>query len=211
MCAPYSKGQKNDFRDAEAIAEAVQQPTMKFVATKTIDQLDLQALHRVRERLVSRRTGIVNQIHGFMLERGIAVRQGSFTRRCLSQTPGRFCPETQNANILIALGRRGDYARNRGLSHGSQRLKARSLGHALAPLSRALDGRSDGQRIPGVPMVLCWRMTMASRMVQSPPPTARRISKLIARLPEFVELERGLGTRPFCCLSRIVSHRSPAI
>ena len=47
---PYSKGQKNDFRDAEAIAEAVQRPTMKFVATKTADQLDLQALHRVRER-----------------------------------------------------------------------------------------------------------------------------------------------------------------
>jgi transposase len=50
---PYSKGQKNDFRDAEAIAEAVQRPTMKFVVTKTADQLDLQALHRVRERLVS--------------------------------------------------------------------------------------------------------------------------------------------------------------
>ncbi|MEH2483303.1 transposase [Nitrobacteraceae bacterium AZCC 2146] len=48
---PYSKGQKNDFRDAEAIAEAVQRPTMKFVATKTADQLDLQAMHRVRERL----------------------------------------------------------------------------------------------------------------------------------------------------------------
>ena len=52
----------NDFRDAEAIAEAVQRPTMKFVATKTADQLDLQALHRVRERLVSQRTGIINQI-----------------------------------------------------------------------------------------------------------------------------------------------------
>src|SRR5215469_3751533 len=49
---PYSKGQKNDFRDAEAIAEAVQRPTMRFVATKTTDQLDLQALHRVRDRLV---------------------------------------------------------------------------------------------------------------------------------------------------------------
>ena len=45
---PYRKGQKNDFRDAEAIAEAVQRPTMRFVATKTADQLDLQALHRVR-------------------------------------------------------------------------------------------------------------------------------------------------------------------
>jgi transposase len=73
---PYSKGQKNDFKDAEAIAEAVQRPTMKFVATKTADQLDLQALHRVRERLVSQRTGVINQIRAFLLERGIAVRQG---------------------------------------------------------------------------------------------------------------------------------------
>jgi hypothetical protein len=72
----HSKGQKNDFNDAEAIAEAVQRPTMKFVATKTAEQLDLQALHRVRERLVSQRTGIINQIRAFMLERGIAVRQG---------------------------------------------------------------------------------------------------------------------------------------
>jgi transposase len=73
---PYSKGQKNDFRDAEAIAEAVQRPTMKFVATKTADQLDLQGLHRVRERLMSQRTGIINQIRAFLLERGVAVRQG---------------------------------------------------------------------------------------------------------------------------------------
>src|SRR5262249_15402367 len=64
----YSRGQKNDFRDAEAIAEAVQRPTMKFVATKTAEQLDLQALHRVRERLVSQRTGIINQIRAFLLE-----------------------------------------------------------------------------------------------------------------------------------------------
>jgi transposase len=73
---PYSKGQKNDFRDAEAIGEAVQRPTMKFVATKTADQLDLQALHRVRERLVSQRNGVINQIRAFLLERGVAVRQG---------------------------------------------------------------------------------------------------------------------------------------
>jgi len=73
---PYSKGQKNDFRDAETIAEAVQRPMMKFVATKSADQLDLQALHRVRERLVSQRTGIINQIRAFLLERSVAVRQG---------------------------------------------------------------------------------------------------------------------------------------
>ncbi len=86
---PYSKGQKNDFRDAEAIAEAVQRPTMKFVATKTSEQLDLQALHRVRERLVSQRTGIINQIRAFLLERGIAVRQGlRFLRAELPQILG---------------------------------------------------------------------------------------------------------------------------
>ena len=72
----YLKGHKNDFRDGEAIAEAVQRPTMKFVATKTAEQLDLQALHRVRSRLVGQRTGIINQIRAFLLERGIAVRQG---------------------------------------------------------------------------------------------------------------------------------------
>jgi transposase len=83
---PYSKGQKNDFRDAEAIAEAVQRPTMKFVATKTADQLDLQALHRVRERLVSQRTGIINQIRAFLLERGIAVRRGQ--RFLRAELPG---------------------------------------------------------------------------------------------------------------------------
>jgi transposase len=94
---PYSKGQKNDFRDAEAIAEAVQRPTMKFVATKTTDQLDLQALHRVRERLVSQRTGIINQIRAFLLERGVAVRQGQrFLRaelpRILAKPPEVLSP-----------------------------------------------------------------------------------------------------------------------
>src|SRR5438477_9437943 len=94
---PYSKGQKNDYRDAEAIAEAVQRPTMKFVATKTADQLDLQALHRVRERLVSQRTGIINQIRAFLLERGIAVHQGQrFLRaelpRILATPPNVLSP-----------------------------------------------------------------------------------------------------------------------
>ena len=62
---PYSKSQKNHFRDVEAIAEAAQRPTMKFVTTKAADQLDLQSLHRVRERLVTQRTGIINQVRAF--------------------------------------------------------------------------------------------------------------------------------------------------
>ena len=89
---PYNRGQKNDFRDAEAIAEAVQRPTMKFVATKTAEQLDLQALHRVRERLVGQRTGIINQIRAFLLERGVAVRQG--LRYLRAELPGILATRT---------------------------------------------------------------------------------------------------------------------
>jgi transposase len=73
---PFLKGHKNDYRDAEAIAEAVTRPTMRLVPLKTAAQLDLQALHRVRSRLVGQRTAVINQIRGFLLEHGITVRQG---------------------------------------------------------------------------------------------------------------------------------------
>ncbi|MEM8693802.1 MAG: IS110 family transposase [Pseudomonadota bacterium] len=72
---PFNKGQKNDYNDAEAIAEAALRPNLKTVSEKTQEQLDLQALHRVRSRLVSRRTAAMNQIRAFLLERGITVRK----------------------------------------------------------------------------------------------------------------------------------------
>src|SRR5499425_3245547 len=74
---PFVKGQKNDYNDAEAIAEAALRPNLRVVREKTQDQLDLQALHRVRSRLVSRRTATVNQIRAFLIEQGIAVRTGA--------------------------------------------------------------------------------------------------------------------------------------
>jgi transposase len=73
---PYVKTNKNDYIDAEAIAEAVGRPSMRFVPIKTDDQLDLQSLHRVRERWVVRRTAVINQIRGLLLERGITIRKG---------------------------------------------------------------------------------------------------------------------------------------
>jgi transposase len=73
---PFLKSNKNDFLDAEAIAEAVGRKNMRFVPIKTDDQLDLQALHRVRDRLVHRRTAVINQIRGFLLERGITFAKG---------------------------------------------------------------------------------------------------------------------------------------
>ena len=78
---PFVKGQKNDYNDAEAIAEAALRPNLKFVAEKTQDQLDLQALHRVRSRLVSRRTATINQIRAFLIEQGITVRTGAHALR----------------------------------------------------------------------------------------------------------------------------------
>jgi transposase len=73
---PFVKTNKNDYIDAEAIAEAVGRPRMRFVPIKSDDQLDMQSLHRVRERWVGRRTSVVNQIRGLLLERGITVRKG---------------------------------------------------------------------------------------------------------------------------------------
>ena len=70
------KGQKNDYNDAEAIAEAALRPNLRFVQEKSQNQLDLQACHRVRSRLVSRRTATINQIRAFLIEQGIAVRTG---------------------------------------------------------------------------------------------------------------------------------------
>jgi transposase len=73
---PYVQTNKSDFLDAEAIAEAVQRPRMRFVPIKTEEQLDLQALHRVRERWVMRRTAVVNQIRSLLLERGLTLPKG---------------------------------------------------------------------------------------------------------------------------------------
>jgi transposase len=73
---PFVKSNKNDYIDAEAIAEAVQRPTMRFVPIKSEAQLDLQALHRVRDRWTGRRTAVINQIRGFLLEHGITIAVG---------------------------------------------------------------------------------------------------------------------------------------
>lgn len=73
---PYVKVHKNDDRDAEGIAEAATRPTMSFVPIKTEEQLDLQALHRARERLVQDRTRLINQARGFLMERGVRPAQG---------------------------------------------------------------------------------------------------------------------------------------
>lgn len=73
---PYVKTNKNDAADAEAICEAVQRPSMRFVPAKSIEQQDLQSLHRIRSQVVARRTAQSNQIRGLLLEYGLTVPQG---------------------------------------------------------------------------------------------------------------------------------------
>ena len=73
---PYVKSNTNDSRDAEAIAEAVTRPTMRFVPVKDVAQQDIQALHRVRERLIGERTALVNEVHGLLHEYGIVIPKG---------------------------------------------------------------------------------------------------------------------------------------
>lgn len=73
---PYVKSHKNDDRDAEAIAEAASRPNMRFVPTKSDAQLDVQALHRVRQRLVAERTALINQLRALLFERGLIIPKG---------------------------------------------------------------------------------------------------------------------------------------
>ena len=73
---PYVKSNKNAMRDAEAIAEAITRPTMGFVPIQAVAQQDIQALHRVRERLISERTALINEVHGLLHEYGIVLPQG---------------------------------------------------------------------------------------------------------------------------------------
>ena len=81
---PYVKSNKNDSADAEAICEAVQRPNMRFIPAKSIEQQDLQSLHRIRSQLVARRTAQANQIRGLLMEYGIVIPQGiSYIRKSL--------------------------------------------------------------------------------------------------------------------------------
>ena len=102
---PYVKANKNDDRDAEAIAEAATRPTMRFVELKSEAQLDMQTLHRARDRLVGERTALINQLRAVLLERGIVVPQG---RRKLEQhlaamlDEGEGLPLSPRVRALVA-------------------------------------------------------------------------------------------------------------
>jgi transposase len=103
---PFVKSNKNDFLDAEAIAEAVDRQNMRFVPIKTDDQLDLQALHRVRDRLVARRTSVINQLRAFLLERGMVFAKTPFKLKqampeLLEDADANLTPRMRNLVSLL--------------------------------------------------------------------------------------------------------------
>jgi len=73
---PFLKGNKNDYNDAEAIAEASQRPHMRFVPIKSLEQQDRQNFHRQRERIKKERTALVNQVRGLLAEYGLIINKG---------------------------------------------------------------------------------------------------------------------------------------
>jgi transposase len=99
---PYVKAQKNDDLDAEAIAEAATRPTMRFVTMKTEEQLDMQTLHRVRDRLVGERTALINQLRAILLERGVTAPQG---RSKLEQFLAAMFAGEENRELGMLTGR----------------------------------------------------------------------------------------------------------
>lgn len=144
---PFNKGQKNDYNDAEAIAEAALRPNLRTVSEKSQDQLDLQALHRVRARLVSRRTATINQILAFLVEQNITVRSGlraldnSFDA-ILEQRRAEMSPRMR----MILTGLRADW------QWLDQRIDAISA--EIVEVSKAEENCTNIMTIPGIgPMI----------------------------------------------------------
>src|SRR5690349_13912110 len=143
---PYRKSNKNDFLDAEAIAEGVSKENMRFVQIKTEEQLDLQAMHRVRDRLVQSRTALINQIRGFLLERGITcARTCPKSSKMPSKTLVHVC-----ACCWSVYGRNGN-----SWSSTSRRSPRRSSASARRMHSAGVYSRSPASALWSLPQL--WR------------------------------------------------------
>src|SRR4029450_4434952 len=151
---PFRQGHKNDFRDAHAIAEAVQRPSTRCVPVKTNDQLDLQALHRVRSRLISDRTAVINQIRSFLLEHGIAVRQGlRFLRQQLPELLAKRIDVLSPRMIRIIEDLSGDWRHLDG--------RIEQVTEEIEGLARGTEGCRQLMTVPGVGPIIASAMIAA--------------------------------------------------
>jgi transposase len=156
---PFRQGHKNDFRDAHSVAEAVQRPTTRFVPAKTDEQLDLQALHRVRSRLVSERTAVINQIRGFLLEHGIIVRQGlRFLRQALPDILAKRTDVLSPRMVRIVADLAGDW---RQLDE-----RIEPVTDEIETLAKSDDGCRRVMTVPGIGPIISSAMVAATRHSQ---------------------------------------------
>jgi len=137
---PFVKSNKNDFIDAEAICEAACRPSMRFVAPSNEAQQCLSALHRTRDSLVHDRTKTSNQIHGFLLEFGIALPTGSGIIRRL---PAVLAEQALPARLVQVLER----------LHAHYRYLDEQIADIDKELGRQLAQDDLGQRLLDVPGV----------------------------------------------------------
>lgn len=96
---PFVKSNKNDANDAEAISEAAQRPSMRFVPVKEVHQQDVQALHRVRSRIIVQRVAVTNEIHGLLGEYGICISKSK--KEILEKTIIFLSPEYEEITPLF--------------------------------------------------------------------------------------------------------------
>jgi len=151
---PFRQGHKNDFRDAHAVAEAVQRPSTRCVPVKTDDQLDLQALHRVRSRLISERTVVINQIRGFLLEHGIPVRQGlRFLRQQLPDILAKRIDVLSSRIIRIIEDLSGDWRRL------DERIE--NVTEEIEELAHGTEGCRQLMTVPGIGPIIASAMVAA--------------------------------------------------
>jgi transposase len=185
---PYVKAQKTDDRDAEAIAEAATRPTMRFVTQKTEAQLDLQTLHRVRERMVTARTALTNQLRAILLERGLIFPKGRKTlMRSLDQQPAELNELGTRMQQLVADIR----AESAELD---KRIEA--LNDELAEVARRDESARRLATIPGVGVINRPHWLLPSAMA-APSPRGAICQHGLASFPANTQR----GARPRCWAS----------
>lgn len=151
---PYVKSNKNDYLDAEAICEAVQRPTMRFVPIKSTESQDIQGVHRARSQVISHRTALGNQIRGLLSEYGIVVPQGIKLLR------GRLPEILEDAENGLSVAARELFAELYGeLVHLDGR--ARGYDERIAQLAKEMDACQRLQSIPGIGPLSATALVMA--------------------------------------------------
>ena len=142
---PFVRGNKNDGNDAEAICEAVQRPSMRFVPLKTVAQQDIQSLHRCRQRLVNHRTALISQMRGVLLDRGIAF--GKSASRARAMVP-RITADAENGLTPMAREMLASLFEFLGCRRYSSSCRGVRSPHRATPPFRRTKGIKSGHAIP---------------------------------------------------------------